>query len=258
MTIKTFVKQLFPNALLEFRRDLLRKRMRKTNERKAVGEVFSKIYSNNIWGGVTGEFFSGSGSRGPVADTYCEFVTSFIKEKGIKSVVDVGCGDFSIGSRIAQSVESYIGIDVVPDLVAFNNKQYGDEGVKFLCLDAVSEQLPDADLCLVRQVFQHLSNQQIESALKKINHFKYILVTEHFPNVNDTFVANKDKPHGADTRIYDQSAVVLDAPPFCVSPIKLVLSVPPTDYLVDSDESINTYFFHGSAINLAVNKSGNK
>jgi SAM-dependent methyltransferase len=247
------IKQLVPHALLEFRRDLLRKKMRKITEGQPVGEVFSRIYENNSWGGVAGEFYSGSGSAGPAADAYCEMVICFIKAHSIKSVVDVGCGDFRIGNRIAPEVDSYTGIDVVPDLVAFNNKNHGHRGVKFLCLDAASDPLPEADLCLIRQVYQHLSNQQVQSALQLLKQFKYVLVTEHFPQVTDSFVANKDKPHGADTRVYDHSAVVLDAPPFCVSPIELVLSVPAPGYLVAPGEMINTYFFKGTAIKSAVN-----
>lgn len=252
MTIRTFIKRLVPNALLEFRRDLLRKRMRKVNEGRPAGEVFSEIYANNRWGGAAGEFCSGTGSAGPVADAYCDMVSSFIKAHGIKSVVDVGCGDFRIGSRIAPAVESYTGIDVVPDLVAFNNKNHGHGGVKFLCLDAASDPLPEADMCLVRQVFQHLSNRQILAALQNTHRFKYVMVTEHYPKITDGFVANKDKHHGADTRVYDHSAVVLDAPPFCVSPIELVLSVPAPDYLVAPGEKINTYLFSGASINTAA------
>ena len=229
--------------------------MRKINEDRTAGEVFSEIYANNLWGGLSGKFCSGSGSAGPVADAYCEAVIHFIRAHEIKSIVDVGCGDFRIGSRIAPAVESYTGLDVVPDLVSYNNKNYTDKSrcVKFVCLDAATDPLPEADLCLVRQVFQHLSNQQILSALQNMRKFKFVMVTEHFPGLTIDFVINKDKQHGADTRVYNHSAVVLDAPPFSVSPLELVLNVPAPDYLVAPGETIKTYLFSGTSIKSAAN-----
>lgn len=248
MTIRSFIKRLLPESLLEYRRVRQRARMRKANEGCTVEDVFSAIYANNSWGGTAGQFCSGSGSAGPVADVYCDTVTSFINTHEIKSVVDIGCGDFRIGSQIAVAVESYTGIDVVPDLVAFNNKTYGHGGVKFLCLDATVGPLPAADLCLVRQVFQHLSNQQILSALSNMRKFKYVMVTEHYPKLNDGFVINKDKQHGADTRVYDHSAVVLDAAPFCVSPLELIINITSPDHLVEPGETIKTFLFSGKSI----------
>jgi SAM-dependent methyltransferase len=222
--------------------------MRKENENRTACDVFTEIYSNNRWGGKSGELHSGSGSRGLAADAYCDMVSEFIKKHNIKSIVDVGCGDFQIGKRIAPLVQSYIGIDVVTDLINLHSSTYGSDAVHFVCLDVTHDALPTADLCLVRQVFQHLSNSQISSVLKKTRGFEHVMVTEHYPKMTDKFIVNRDKPHGADTRIYDDSAVVLDSPPFCVSPIEMVLSVPVVDYLVDQGETINTYLFSGTAI----------
>jgi hypothetical protein len=52
-----------------------------------------------------------------------------------------------------------------------------------------------------------------------------VMVTEHYPPPSANFVPNKDKPHGADTRVYDNSAVCLDQPPFNVRDARLILEV---------------------------------
>lgn len=42
------------------------------------------------------------------------------------------------------------------------------------------------------------------------------LLTEHYPSPFRKSIPNKDKPHGEDVRIYDDSAVYLDVPSFNV------------------------------------------
>ena len=99
--------------------------------------------------------------------------------------------------------------------------------------------LPDAELCLVRQVFQHLSNDQIRSIIDKLRKYKYVIVTEHYPAPDRLRVPNLDKPHGADIRLYDSSAVYLDQPPFNAS-VDLLLEVP-ADPVVCIGETIRSF-----------------
>ena len=87
-------------------------------------------------------------------------------------------------------------------------------------MDITQDELPQADVCFVRQVLQHLSNDSIKNFIKLIkDKYKYIIVTEHFP-VTKKFVSNIDKPTGPDIRFYDNSAVVLTDPPFSLKTIK--------------------------------------
>jgi len=72
--------------------------------------------------------------------------------------------------------------------------------------------LPDADLCLIRQVLQHLSNAEIHAVLENISHYKYALISEHVPKSPKSF--NRDKPHGPDVRAYFGSGIYLERKPF--------------------------------------------
>ena len=137
---------------------------RRLTPRKAV---FEEIYANNEWGGQPGEFYSGVGSDSAAADQYVQTIGEFIAARSIPTVVDIGCGDFRVGSRIvAQSPDLiYIGTDIVETLIRRNQSEFGRANVSFVCLDAVSAVLPEGDLCLIRQVLQHLTNAEIASIL---------------------------------------------------------------------------------------------
>jgi hypothetical protein len=76
----------------------------------------------------------------------------------------------------------------------------------------------------LRQVLQHLSNQEIERVLANCRRYRWLIVTEHLPAATDV-VPNLDKPHGPDTRVYDRSGVFLEAPPFDL-PVRILLEVP--------------------------------
>ena len=132
-------------------------------------------------------------------------------------------------------------MDIVEELVAQNQARYGNENVSFRCLDLIADELPDADICLVRQVLQHLSNAQIASVLTKLKKYRYVLITEHYPAPHLAIAPNLDKPHGSDTRTFDNSGVYLDAPPFNLDGLSLFLEVMATKWLVAPEERIVTF-----------------
>lgn len=223
--IKNIVTRLMPRFVMANVEKFRIARLRREYGALPIQEAFSKIYQENRWGGARGDFISGSGSLGKSADMYVQCVRQFIRDQNVKSVVDLGCGDFRIGKEISREACRYIGIDVVRDLVTYNEARYSSEKVTFQCLDMTADDLPAGDICLVRQVLQHLSNTEIALVLNKLHHYRYVFITEHFPLLDDAFVANKDKPHGPDTRLVDNSAVVITDPPFELQNVREVLAV---------------------------------
>jgi SAM-dependent methyltransferase len=221
------------------RRELRRRRVR--DRRRTPAEVFTEIYMTNTWGGEPGTLFSGAGSTGTVAARYVETINEFIRRKGIQSVLDIGCGDFAIGQQL--ECADYIGVDVVAAVVERNQAEFGSDRRRFICMDAAGDApLPPVDLCLVRQVFQHLSNAQIARVLRKLKGCQFVIVTEHHPADRDFVAANLDKVHGADTRAYFGSGVYLDRPPYNLR-TELLLDCPgsPTAKGVHGRGSIRTY-----------------
>jgi SAM-dependent methyltransferase len=186
-------------------------KIRRTYKTLSVSETFRKIYGTKAWGDNGGPFCSGAGSHGVIADQYCALVIKFIQDNQIESVVDLGCGDFAVGKRIVEATNvRYCGIDVVPELIEYHKRTVNDPRVTFQCTDITSEPLPSADLCLIRQVLQHLSNDEIMKALTNMRNFAQILVSEDVPVRPRMF--NRDKPHGPDVR--SGSGVYVEQPPF--------------------------------------------
>ena len=155
-------------------------------------------------------------------------VNAFLVERTneIRTVVDIGCGDFRVGSqlRIAPDCQ-YICVDIVYSLISFLDTRFSSPSRTFLCRDVITDDIPDGELCLIRQVLQHLSNRQIMSILEKTAAFPYVLITEHHPSSVVLREKNSDKPHGGDTRVLDDSGVYIEAEPFDITHAKVVLRV---------------------------------
>src|SRR5690606_6276338 len=100
-------------------------------------------------------------------------------------VVDLGCGDFSIGRRLLAGAGNitYIGCDIVPELIQAHSAHVNDPRARFQELDIVGNDLPEGDVCLVREVLQHLSNADVSRVLKKLAQYEEVLVTEARPTI---------------------------------------------------------------------------
>src|SRR5262245_63618149 len=155
------------------------RRARTRNARRPLGEVFTEIYEQAKWGGD--RYHSGAGSRGNAADAYVRCIRQLLRTYAIRTVVDVGCGDFHVASGFADDVRSYMGLDVVQELIARNRSRHARPGVEFALADATGGKLPRADLCLIRQVLQHLSNVEISAILDNCSQYPLVLITEHQP-----------------------------------------------------------------------------
>jgi SAM-dependent methyltransferase len=192
------------------------------NTNRTAKEVFTKIYLKDMSSGL------GSSTK-HITLPYVKMVTNFMQSFDKKpSVVDLGCGDFQVGKHFIDYCAEYIGVDVVSDLIEqHKTANYGDH-VKFICSDITEDKLPEGDICLLRQVLQHLSNEQIAKILPKLDHYRVTFITEHYPTDNSKIVPNKDIIHGVHIRVYKNSAVYLDKPPFNLPSeyLQLVLEVP--------------------------------
>ncbi|MDZ7910611.1 MAG: class I SAM-dependent methyltransferase [Rhodococcus sp. (in: high G+C Gram-positive bacteria)] len=245
--VKSLIKTAVPPRMLKLYRDRRVAHARAVNEHLSTKEVFTRIYRDKKWSVSSGsEFQSGSGSTEPIAEQYASFVADFINQRAVSSVVDLGCGDFNVGRRIAVAGVRYVGVDIVDDLISNNLRKFADRGIDFRCLNIVEDDLPAGELCLVRQVFQHLSNTEILAVLPKLARYKYVLITEHYPAFTSGIVPNLDKPHGEDTRLFDNSAVYLDKAPFALAGVSEVFSVdaPP---IVARGEKLTTVLLDNTA-----------
>ncbi len=182
-------------------------------------EVFEKIYAEDIWGRHDdGTPHSGPGSHEPeLVDPYLAAVTALFDRLGpIGTIVDIGCGDFSVGHRLAPFAERYVACDVAETVIRSNRAKWSLPNVEFRQLDIATDDLPPGDVAIVRQVLQHVSNADIASFIGKLHAhapYKHLIVTEHLYR-GSGFAPNRDKHRGRELRVQSKSGVVLHEPPF--------------------------------------------
>jgi SAM-dependent methyltransferase len=204
-------------------------------------KVFKAIYDENAWGSQQpGEYYSGPGSDAGPAQAYAGRICKFIADNRISSVVDLGCGDFRVGSMLVNDDVRYTGVDIVDDLITVNGKRFGAQNIQFQCLDIIRESLPDGELCLIREVFQHLSNSEILRVLPKLRKYRYAIYTDYQPSPSALVMPNRDIAHGRDTRLWKGSALFLDQPPFNIE-AELLFETRVSRYMCSPGERISTY-----------------
>jgi hypothetical protein len=176
--------------------------------------AMEQVYEMKLWGNNNARFYSGEGShQQTIVKPYIEAVSLFLNTfKTPITVCDLGCGDFNIGKQLVQHAKKYVAVDIVENLIVYNQKAFQEENLEFYCLDIAKDALPSGDCAIVRQVLQHLSNKEVQSVVHKLAGFKYIILTEHIPRGN--FTPNKDIISGQGTRLKKQSGINLLAAPF--------------------------------------------
>jgi SAM-dependent methyltransferase len=116
-----------------------------------MGEAFARAYKDGRW-----HHGSGSGSSPANTILYREFLARYMRSHRVRSVLDIGCGDWQFSRLIDWTGIAYTGIDVVPDLISDCETRYGTSVIKFACGDVLDGQrLPAADLILVKDLLQH-------------------------------------------------------------------------------------------------------
>lgn len=216
---KEAVKSFIPDSMIRALRRHKASRTLPSYENLETREVFRKIYEERAWGASDDPeqaFYSGSGSHAPdIVEPYVEAIAEFLGSFAeLQDVVDIGCGDFAIGSRIRKYCRRYVACDIVEPLIEFNRTRFTSLDVEFKTLDLTRDTLPKGDIAFVRQVLQHLPNDEVIKALPQFSaNFKWLVLTEHLPP-SSNFVPNADKPRGPGTRLNLNSGIVLTAPPF--------------------------------------------
>lgn len=140
--------------------------------------TFSTIYAEETWTDkLPGMPRSGRGSLYERSRSVVDFIE---QAEDVRSIVDVGCGDLTYMAHVKRVVDgsiSYVGYDIVPDLVSEHRKlPWGDFRVGDVTAPGFRA---DADLVLVKDVLFHLDDAQVDAALRNLaaSTWRHLLLT---------------------------------------------------------------------------------
>jgi SAM-dependent methyltransferase len=137
-----------------------------------LADQFDYIYTNNIW-----RCGSGEGSLLFHTGGYIRFLESFIKKYDVKTIVDLGCGDWQFSCQVDWNDAQYLGLDIVRSVIERNRALYSKPGVSFELSPERFDELPAADLLIVKDVLQHWSAERIHNFLPYIYRYPLALIT---------------------------------------------------------------------------------
>ena len=149
--------------------------------RKQMQSTFAPFYSENRWGDA--ESVSGPGSSLERTAKLRDELPALLEEIGARTLLDAPCGDFNWMKHTTLNLEQYIGVDVIPELIARNDNLYGNERTRFILLDLTRDKLPRVDVILCRDCFIHFSDRHIAAAIKNFKRSgSTYLLTNTYPD----------------------------------------------------------------------------
>jgi SAM-dependent methyltransferase len=199
--LKTYISSNYP-AFFSLLRDT-RQTYREIAERKNAAKkwvvrlwlryqpnrVFLDIYSKNAWGGA--ESRSGSGSSLEQTETIRKQLPPIIRNLGVKSFLDIPCGDFYWMKQVRLELDEYIGADILAQLIEHNRALYTSQNRRFTVLDIMKDHLPSVDLIFSRDCLVHFSFRDIRRTIRnmKRSNSNYLLTTTFTARDQNTDIA---------------------------------------------------------------------
>lgn len=142
----------------------------------SMEDVFSRIHRRNSWG--SSETVSGPGSSLAHTRKIRRVLPILFRDLSVSTIMDVPCGDFHWMKHVDLEGITYIGGDIVVELIA-SNRRYERTGIRFCTIDLTKDSLPKVDVVFVRDCFIHFSDSDVFRSLRKIieSESKYLITT---------------------------------------------------------------------------------
>ena len=116
-------------------------------------------------------------------------LSALLKRFGITSIADAPCGDCNWVRHVDIGSCTYIGIDIVEDLIERNKNLFGSTR-EFRHLNLIDNIIPKVDLIICRDMLAHLTDEQIFKVLRnfKASGSKYLLATTNYATQSNTVI----------------------------------------------------------------------
>ena len=147
----------------------------------------------NHYRGIDKESLSGPGSTIKNTSEVRKLIQTFLINNNIKSILDLGCGDWNWFSLLDLRETSYLGWDADTDMIVSHLFNYGGDNIEFDVKDIVLEPYPQSDLIICRDVLFHMPIQMALSVLNKIKKSCKYLISTSFREVDiNTGIGDKN------------------------------------------------------------------
>jgi hypothetical protein len=175
-------------------------------------QIFRDVYQGGLWG--SNESASGNGSEMEMTTAIRASLPALFHDYEIKSLLDAPCGDFNWMKTVA--LPTYIGMDIVPELIASNLNQY--PGIDFRVGDIILDTLPTVDMVLCRDGLNHLSFDDVMKAIQNFRRSAKYLALTTYPHCTDIWDIEADLPP------YGWRPINLELPPFSLGhPLRTIV-----------------------------------
>jgi hypothetical protein len=171
-----------------------------------LAERFDLIYRTNLWGGEQSS--SGLGSGLEATATLRRELSQLLQRLGVRTILDLPCGDFTWMAHTDLNGITYFGADIVPAIVSANSTKHGAVGrINFCCLNLVADRLPPVDLILCRDCLVHLSFKNIHHAIANVKRSgaRWLLATT-FPGIDENLDIDDGDWRALNFRYYGANA----------------------------------------------------
>lgn len=178
----------------------------------SLAERFARIHDTNPWGADTS--VSGFGSEDAATAALRAKLPVLLDELDVSVLLDAPCGDAGWIVRAGLGDIRYIGVDIVPVLIARLRAEQAEFG-EYAVADITCDPLPRADAILCRDCLVHLSFANIARAVENFRRSgaRWLLATT-FPEWRE----NRDCDDG------DWRALNLERPPFGWGPPQFLIT----------------------------------
>ena len=181
---------------------------------RAMHRAFDRIYLLDQWV-ANGGPGSGTGSAPEVNAEYMTFLEGLIRERGVRTIVEVGSGDFELMRHVDLQGANFHGYDVSADAVRRARlAAVDDRRDVWFSVSEPAQQYEPADLLIVKDVLQHLPLADARHIIDQLPRFRLaVLVNDGVPRM-----PNLDVSHdGSEMRAGLYRSIDVTMPPFKLS-----------------------------------------
>jgi hypothetical protein len=122
---------------------------------------------------------SGAGSDLDSTKAVAAALPVVLQSLGVRTMLDIPCGDFLWMRHVDLSAVTYVGADVIESLITSHQHLHESPMRSFKTLDIVTSDLPEVDLVFCRDCLVHFSHRLLKKAINNIkrSRSRYLLTT---------------------------------------------------------------------------------